>query len=292
MHTIQNDFFSVSIKKTGAELCNIKSRKTGKEYMWQANPNIWGSHAPVLFPIIGCLKEGAFIYNGKEYKTPKHGFIRHNKEVTLKEQTDHSLTFNLISNKNTRKIYPFEFDFTIEFVLKENKIEVKHTIINLGKETMLFSLGGHPAFKCPVNDGEEYSDYYLEFQQKETAVTHQVTPNGLISKTTRPVMQNVNRLDLNTHLFDDDALIFKNLKSSSIAIKSRKSSQKLTLTFPDFPYVGIWAKPNANFVCIEPWLGIADNFDTDRKLENKEGILQLEAGKTFEAMYQIEIEEE
>ena len=291
MQTIKNKFLHVSVKEIGAELCSIKSVKSNKEYVWQANPEVWNSHAPNLFPVIGCLKDGGFIFNGKKYKCPKHGFVRNNKNVKLVEKTENSLIFRLMYSDDSLKIYPFKFEFNIKYQLEKNNLNVEHTIVNRGEEPMLFSLGGHPGFNCPMNDGETYNDYYLEFEKPETAETWRVQDDGLIGKQTVPAFDESNIINLHQDLFDDDALIFKNLNSKKVSLKSRKSKQVLSMVFNDFPYLGIWAKPKAEYVCIEPWIGIADSVDSDRNFETKEGLIFLPVKESFTATYTIEIEE-
>ncbi|RLD31213.1 MAG: aldose 1-epimerase family protein [Bacteroidetes bacterium] len=207
------------------------------------------------------------------------------------EQTSNSLTFNLKYSEDSLKIYPFKFEFIIEYILEGNELILKHTIINHGDEQMLFSLGGHPGFTCPLNKDESYTDYYLEFEKPETAQTWQVQKDGLIGKETLPVLDNSPVINLHPHIFDNDALVFKNLNSSKVSLKSKKSQQVLSVSFKDFPYLGIWAKPNAKYVCIEPWIGIADSVDADRNFENKEGLTSLPAKEIFIAAYSIIIEE-
>jgi len=288
---IKNDKLHIAIKQTGAELCRIQSVVTGKNFMWNGNPDIWASTSPVLFPVIGAVKEGFVKYKGGQYAVPRHGFVRNNDHVKLVEQTENSLTFGLDYDEDLLKIYPFQFSFQITYTLQANKIIVSHKIVNQEDDELLFSLGGHPAFKCPVNEGESYEDYYLEFEQVETDSTWLLEDGGLVGNTTKPILHNTNVLHLHGHLFDQDALIFKNLKSRKVSLRSTKSGQVVTVEFDDFPYLGIWAKPNAEFVCIEPWLGIADSFDSTQQFENKEGILTLPAHQTFEASYLIEISE-
>ncbi|TDE15511.1 aldose 1-epimerase family protein [Dyadobacter psychrotolerans] len=289
IYQLENDKLQIAIQQTGAELCKIQSATTGREFMWDANPDVWASYAPVLFPIIGAVKHGYVKHNGQEYALPRHGFIRNNSNLTLLEQTSNSVTLGLKYDEELLKIYPFQFEFLITYTLKENKILVSHKVINHGNTQMFFSLGAHPAFKCPLNEGETYEDYYLEFEKVETDSTWLLESDGLVGNFTKPLLHNTNVLHLNGHLFDRDALIFKNLKSKQVSLRSTKSGQVITLHYEDFPYLGIWAKPNAHFVCIEPWLGIADSFDSDQILEKKEGILGLGAGKTFVASYTIEV---
>jgi galactose mutarotase-like enzyme len=291
MYTIRNKFLEVSVQKTGIEICSLKSVKSGKQYMWDANPEVWESYAPVLFPIIGSLKDDGYTFQGKEYSLPKHGMVRHNKDIELVSSTSSSLTFSLKYSDDTLKMYPFKFEFITKYSLEKNKLVIAHAVINHGKDAMLFSLGGHPAFKCPVNEDEMLEDYFLEFEELENAPTWVLHKNGLQGDESRPVFNNSNKIKLDAHIFDDDALIFKNLKSSLVHLKSNKSDQVLTVEYKGFPYLGIWAKPNARFVCIEPWMGITDKWNTDGKLETKEGILSLKGNSNFEAFYSIKISE-
>lgn len=290
-HTIKNNHFQVAVQHKGTELCSIKSLKTGKEYMWNANPDIWGSNAPVLFPAIGSFKNGECMIDGKMYKIPKHGFIRHNENLVVTHQTKTEINFQLDYSKETLAIYPYQFQFNIIFELIDNQIIVTHKVTNLDTKSIYFHLGGHPAFKCPINDNEDYSDYYLEFEKTETVATTLLSQNGLISNNVAPVLENTNILPLQKNLFDNDALIFKNLKSRKVSLKSHQSNQVLSVSFEGFPYLGIWAKPNAPFVCIEPWIGTADDENTDGDFLKKDKLIELPKGEIFTAQYSIEIKE-
>jgi galactose mutarotase-like enzyme len=291
LHLISNKHLKVSVLKKGAEISSIKSNKTGKEYMWNANPNIWSSHAPVLFPAIGSFKNNECSINGNRYEIPKHGFIRHNNALKVKNKTSDELNLQLEYSEQTLLIYPHKFRFNISFKLKDNKLIVSHRIENIDSKELFFSLGAHPGFKCPINEGENYEDYYLEFEKEENATRTLLNSNGLITDQTQQILSNTNILQLNTALFNDDALIFKNLKSRKVSLKSHKSKQVLTVNYQDFSYLGLWAKPNASFICIEPWLGIADHENTDGNFLKKDGLISLQIGKIFTAQYSIEIEE-
>lgn len=290
-YTIQNDQLRVSVLEKGAELCSIQSVEKGTEYMWQADPNIWGSHAPNLFPVIGCLKDNGFIHEGSEYAMTKHGFIRNNTHVKLLEQSENKLSFILSSNQETRKIYPFEFEFKTHFVLESNQVKVIHEIINTGENEMLFHLGGHPAFNCQLKSDEEYADYYLEFEQNESVNTWNLSDDGLIASEGKRILDNSKQIDLHPEIFANDALILKNLNSSAVSLKCKKSNFELKFMFKDFPYLGLWAKPNAPYVCIEPWIGLADNANTNREFSTKELIQKLQPNNSFTAEYSIEITE-
>jgi galactose mutarotase-like enzyme len=288
-YTIKNDVLALLVKQKGAELCSINDVATGTEYIWDANPAIWGSHSPVLFPIIGCLKENSYLHNGNQYTIPKHGFIRDNENINLESQAQNALTFILESSADTYTIYPFQFKFFIQYMLEKNRITITHTVSNIGTEKMFFSLGGHPAFKCPLNKNEKFSDYYLEFEADETALAWGPLENGLIGPKTRSVIDMKKFIYLNDTTFNKGALVFKNLNSSSIMLVSKSRGPILNVKYRGFPYLGIWSKPGAPFVCIEPWLGIADSWDSDRNLQTKEGILALGSGKSFEIAYCIGI---
>lgn len=291
MRTIQNTQLKISVQDKGAELCSIVSLKNEKEYMWHADPAIWGSYAPVLFPIIGALKNGEYLYEGKTYSVPKHGFIRNNEKLRFEQISENVIAYSLKYDEESLKKYPFKFEFFIRFILEDNSILVEHEIINHSEtDEMYFSLGGHPAFKCPINEGENYEDYYLEFEKVESVPTWEVLSSGLIDSTTRPLLENTNELNLYKNLFDKDALILKEHNSKRVSLKSRKSNNSVTVEYKDFPYLGIWAKPAADFVCIEPWLGISDSHDTDQDFTTKEGVLKLEAQSNFKASFRIIIE--
>ena len=291
MYTLENNKLKIAVKQVGAELCQITSIKNNTEFMWDADPQIWGSYAPNLFPIIGALKNDSYMYEHQQYQLSKHGFVRNNKDVELVEKTSNSLTFKLISNTELLKIYPFKFEFFITYKLSDNQIDVIHTVKNRDSKTMFFSLGGHPAFKCPVFEGEAYHDYTLEFEHIENSRTHLINMvNGLISNKTKPVLNNSKSIPLTHELFNEDALIFKDLKSRKVTLKSKSHGFILTVKYDDFPYLGIWAKPQGDYVCIEPWLGIADHENTNQQLTTKEGIITLNQNETFTASYTIEID--
>ncbi|WP_027137319.1 aldose 1-epimerase family protein [Gaetbulibacter saemankumensis] len=291
MHSLKNDKLEISIKNMGAELCKIASVKYQTHFMWDANPDVWRGYAPNLFPIVGALKNNSYLFEGNTYTLPKHGFIRNNDDMELHEKTNDTLTFKLIYSEKTLKMYPFKFEFYISFKLIDNAIQIHHTIKNLDINPLYFSLGGHPAFKCPVFKNENYEDYYLEFEHAENSKTHLIDmSNGLISLDTKPIFNNTNTLPLKHELFNKDALVFKDLKSKKVALKSHSKGRILSVEFQDFPYLGIWAKPSGDYVCIEPWLGIADHVDTNQDFKNKDGIIKLNPETEFKASYLVEID--
>lgn len=292
MNTIKNDTLEIGVKTVGAELCSIKSIKTGTQYIWQADPAIWGSHAPVLFPVIGNIKNQQVEYKGIQYPVPRHGFIRNNENIEMVAHTANTLKYRLSYSEELLKIYPFKFELFISFILNGNKLTVKHEVVNKGEEVMYYSLGGHPGFNCPLFKDEKYEDYYLEFPEQESAQKLEVLSSGLIGEGKTPVLNNTKTLPLTGELFNDEAIIFKDLKSSQVAIKSRNHNNKIVFNFTGFPYIAFWAKPQSPYICIEPWQGIADFEKCSGKLQEKEGIVQLAAGSTDSLSYSIEIIEE
>ncbi|UAB75324.1 aldose 1-epimerase family protein [Mesoflavibacter sp. SCSIO 43206] len=290
MFQLSNDLLNIKVKAKGAELCEISSVKNNRQFMWHADPKVWASYAPNLFPIIGSMKDDSYVFNEKTYHMPKHGFVRHNEDIKLLEQTENSLTFSLKQNKKISEWFPFDFEFLLKYTLTDNILTLTHTVKNLDDSDMYFSIGGHPAFKCPFYDEENYTDYHLEFEHPETAKSYLLNmDNGLVTDQTKPVFNTKNTINLKPDLFNEDALIFKDLTSRKVALVSKNHGEILNVSFPDFKYLGIWAKPNAPYVCIEPWLGIADHENTNQDITKKEGIIKLAANKTFTASYSIQI---
>ncbi len=289
IHRLENELLSVGIKSIGAELCSIINKHTAVEYIWHGDPAFWGSHAPVLFPIIGALKDNTYFFEGNEYHLPKHGFFRNNENVILKKKSDDTLTFSLKYSEETLKSYPFKFELEVSFILKDKTLEVKHQVFNLDDQPVYFSLGGHPALNAPLFPGEIYEDYYLEFDQKMDLDTCVLTKDGLISNTSKTVTKKDDKIQLTPELFNDDALIFEDIQSKNVSLMSKHTGKILSLKYEDFKNLGVWAKPKAPYVCIEPWLGIADMEDTDQELKNKIGINKLMPTHSFCASYFIEI---
>lgn len=271
----------ITINTRGAELANYKI--DGEEFIWQANPEYWGASSPVLFPFVGTIKDKKYVYNNKEYEiTTRHGFAR-TEDFELVERTKNSLKFKFSSNEETLKKYPFEFDLFITYVILENSLEIKYDVENKTDGEMYFSLGTHPAFALDVDENTKLEDYYLQFTENETAKKYKLSADGLVLDEMENSLNNENIINITENLFDNDAIIYKNLKSEKVTIKNNKNSKSLEVDFKGFPYVAFWSKPKAPFVCIEPWYGISDFEKTSGKLEEKVGILKLEKDEKFSA---------
>lgn len=280
LHTIESDAFKITVSSTGAELHHIYSKKTGVEYLWQGDPAYWGSRAPVLFPIIGGLKNGRYQYNQHHYALSKHGFVRKAYFYKVSPQTtpEGTLVLEYVDNPATRVVYPFSFTMRTVYTVNGNTLAIEYHVMNQSKGEMLFSIGAHEAYRCPRGDGEAFTDYCVEFDRDGLYQSMPVSANGLLTDAPFPVIDNGRTLPLVHELFANDALIFKNIASKNIALKSKKSSTVIQVTY-DAPHLGIWTKVGAPFVCFEPWWGLPDYEDTTGMLADKEGIIRLAKGE-------------
>lgn len=288
MITITNAVVSATINPKGAELTSLIQQATQTEYMWSADPAFWGKSSPVLFPVVGSLKDDTYIYEGKTYTLPRHGFA--SERIFLVEtRAEDSVTFLLESDEASQQVFPFSFQLRLHYSLDGSRLNVKYDIRNISDADMLFSVGGHPAFKVPFADGTNYEDYYLAFNTTEDLMQWPLSKEGLIELTPEKLPTDNNRIHLTKELFYQDALVFKHLKSDSVVLKSDKTPHQLVFHFSDFPFLGIWAAKNADFVCIEPWCGIADSVNHNQQLTDKEGINTLNAHQSFERTWAVEI---
>ena len=278
---IKNSILTAEIKHFGAELISLKTN-LNKEYIWEGNPEFWGKHSPVLFPIVGTLKNNLFHFNGMEYNLSRHGFAR-DMEFELIDVTENSATFSLQSSEETVKVYPFEFELQIIYTLNENNLSIIYKVINKGKTAMPFSIGAHPAFALP----NQFENYVIAFE-KEESLEYYLLENDLISNKTKKLEVHNKQVPLAYELFEDDALIFKTIKSKSLTILENENPI-LRVHFEDFPSLGIWTKMKAPFICIEPWFGYADTTENSGNLFEKEGIQILESNATFHSKFSIEI---
>lgn len=283
-HTLTSNEISLTINSQGAELSSVKNRN-GLEFIWQAKPDVWARHAPVLFPIIGKLKNNQFIFEGKTYELPQHGFAR-DMELSLKEKNDTSCVFELRSDANTKKVFPFDFVFQIIYILNGNKLTIKYNVKNPGSDALFFSIGAHPAFNVPLQANETFEDYYLEFEKNNYNVT--ILNEGLRTSSKQNLEVKDKKLFLSKNLFDRDALVFENSQIDSMALCSSKSNHKIIMHSKNFPYFGIWSKKGCTqFVCLEPWFGIADHENTNQNFSQKEGIISLNANEEFVCEFEL-----
>lgn len=289
MITIENDYLKASFLTKGAEWRSFVEKVHGREFMWQGDPQFWGKAAPVLFPIVGTLKNGQYEWQGKTYKLPRHGFAR-DREFRVKEQESWRVVFVLDSDEETKKVYPFDFSFEIEYRLWKRVIHTSYRIVNQGTGDLWFSVGAHPAFNLPFDGEGRFEDGFLDFELKEPLERWMLNADGLLSGETRPLPNAGRSLVTTRPLFSEDALVLKKLKSSRITLRQKDSGVALSMEFPGFPYFGVWTAPNAPFLCLEPWCGVTDSVSSTGKLEEKEGIERLAAGGVFTRSFAVTVE--
>lgn len=288
MIQLQNAHLQVHIHPKGAELQQLFHLPSQSDFVWNAQA-IWAKHSPVLFPIVGSLKNNTYYYQKADYQLLRHGFAR-DKVFLVENQTENKATFLLTHDESTLANYPFEFELRLIYEIANNQLNVTYQVHNPTASQLWFSVGGHPAFRVPFDEKETYDDYTLCFNTEEELWRWPLSPDGLI-ETQPTLVSTTNRLALTKSLFYEDALVFKHLTSTAVTLSSVKSNHSLTFDFRGFPYLGIWAAKDANFVCIEPWCGIADSVDSTQELTQKEGIICLESNQTFERTWSVIISE-
>lgn len=260
----------------GAELVSVE--KDGFERLHDGKKD-WNRHSPILFPIVGKLKDGKTLINGKEYEMGQHGFARDMEFEKIGEDS-----YVLKYNEETLKKYPFKFELYVSYELSKNSVTTKYRIINKDDKMIYFGLGGHPAFACDYSSGK----YRLEFEDVEDDVEIYQLNNGLVKdipeKKTRFIKEN--RIYLNNKTFENDAIIIKNVKSRVVYLKT-ETKTVLSFEFKDFPYLGIWSKPGAHFICIEPWFNTADKVSSNGIFEEKEDLIELKPNQEFQTHYTV-----
>ena len=280
LYKAENENFTLAVKEMGAELNSLKSKKTDIEYIWYGDESIWYGQSPILFPIIGRLLDDKYTLNGKGYSMEKHGIVR-KKPFVLSERTEDSLTFIKTQNEDTLKDYPYNFELKVVFQLTDGGLRVTHRITNTDEKVMLYSFGAHPGFNCEIGD-------YLEFSDDTKLFTERIDHESILIEETFPVEMDGNKVVLTPEIFNDDALILSDFKSHNIKIKSKNHNRVISFDF-DSPFLGIWAKPNAPYVCLEPWWGVNDNYDKKADFSQKRGIMSLLPGESKEFIWEVSI---
>ncbi len=288
MVVLENEELKIVINSKGAELCSLLDKNDQNEYIWQADPAVWAYHAPNLFPIVGGLINNTLFVDGKKYSMNRHGFAR-NSNFRIILSTPNQAIFGLRYNEETLKSYPYQFEFQVIYQLVGRQLSIGYKVINLDEKDIYFSVGAHPAFNVPINGNGDLNDYCLEFDCEEELISHQLSSSGFFNHQTINIPTENKVLKLNSSLFLEDALVFKNLKSRTVILKSVNLDKKVILKCHSFNYLGIWSKPNAPFICIEPWLGCADTEGERVDISQKEAILHLKKGHVFEADFSISV---
>ena len=281
LYTIENEFISVSVKKAGAELSSLKSKETGIEYLWQGNPDVWYGQSPILFPIVGTVLDNKYRVDGKEYELFRHGIAR-KRDFELKEQGDGVLVLTQSWSEDTLKVYPYRYILDVEFRIEGKKLTVTHTVKNDDDKTIYFSIGAHPGFNCKIGD-------WLEFEENETLVCEKIDTDSILNGKHYPTLTDSRRFDITADVFVDDAHILSGMKSDTVYLKSDFRPQVVKFNFGKVPFLGLWAKPGAEYVCIEPWYGLNDSREKKDDFSQKRGIQKIETDEEFVFPFSAEI---
>ncbi|MFV0555995.1 MAG: aldose 1-epimerase family protein [Lactovum sp.] len=285
---LENDQLMIQVDSYGAELHSIK--KNGAEYLWQADKSYWARHAPILFPIVGKLKDGEYRLADQTYQMSGHGFARDHEFQLIKVDKD-ELVYELTETEDSLNRYPFEFRLRVSYKLKKNKIRIRYSVKNKDEKFMYFGIGAHPAFNVPIEKGS-FEDYKLEISPSENREFIPLNLSDATLNLNERKEVELESLSLTHDLFKKDALIFKSSPEMSVSLTNSQDERKVKLSWKDMPYFGLWSPypTEAAFVCIEPWCGLADAEDTDGDLSTKFAINELESEATFKCEYTIEID--
>lgn len=269
------------IETIGAELQAVYNAN-GKQFLWDGDGRFWARRAPVLFPICGGMKNDSYTLNGKLYNMPKHGFCR-DAEFAVESQKDDEVVFYIETTEERFKLFPFDFRFYITYKIRNGVLEIFYTVKNLGNDTMYFSVGSHEAYACP----EGIESYRIEFEEEEK-LESLVIEDNLIRSHTVLISEGTKVLPLKYDYFKVDALCFRNLRSKKIWLVG--GDRRIEVSWDDFEFVLFWTKQNAPFICIELNCGTDDFDTTDGNIKTKEGIISLEAGKTFKRVHSMKFD--
>jgi len=261
----------------GAQLFTLRDR-AARDLLWDGDPAVWSGRAPLLFPIVGVLVDGSYRYGAKTYRLPRHGFAR-NRTFSIAEVTPSTAVFRLNADKASLLVYPFDFELTVRFELAGPNLSLTTSIRNKGDSDMPASFGYHPGFRWPLPFGQPRTSHFIEFDSEEIAPIRRIDSAGLLTPERHPTPVSHRRLNLVDTLFLDDVLIFDEIKSRSV-IYGSDAGPRIQVSFPDAPYLGIWTKPGAHFICIEPWHGVTDRQGFSGDFREKEGVFMLPCGNT------------
>ncbi len=292
IYSIENDALKISVHTDGAQLYSVYSKRTNTEYLWQGDPAFWTGRAYNLFPFIGRMVEGRFTYAGESYPSKAHGLARY-FPFALEKQTENALVFLFKDNAETHKEYPFNFEFRAIFELDGNVLTTRYEVTNTDTRTLICCFGGHPGINVPFGKGE-FEDYYLEFS-KPTATRQQIIEEGMPFMADKsvpyPLVDGV-KLPLRHELFANDAVVLENT-SGCVCIKSDKEKRYVKMHYEDYPFIGFWHinKPNAPYVCLEPWSALPAVKDKLVELETKPNMTHVPVGKTATKSFTLEIYE-
>ena len=278
---LTSEHYSVTVSRLGAETVSFMDHNLQKEYLWQGNPDVWYGQSPILFPIVGQILDNKYRVDGKEYEMAKHGIAR-KRDFELKEAGEGYLILTQKWNEETLAGYPYKYILDVEFRLEGKTITVKHTVTNDDDKTIYFSIGAHPGFNCKIGD-------YLEFEENETLVCEKINPDSILDGIHYPTLNNEKVFEITADVFNKDAHVLSGMKSDTLYLKSNVRNEVIKFNFGKAPYLGIWAKPGAEYVCIEPWYGINDSYDKKADFSEKRAIQSATVGTDFSFSWTAEI---
>ena len=287
--TIKSKDMKVTVSARGAELQSIQS-SDGTEYLWQGDPAYWTSHAPNIFPYVARLTDGKFLHKGSVYGFGNHGLVRY-AELAVIERSQDSVTYELVSDENTLRQYPFAFRYTMRYRVTGNRLEMQTTVENTGSERMYFAVGGHPGFNVPLENGLSFSDYVIEFDEPADPYRIKLADSGAVTPgQERYALEESRRIRLSHSLFDHDAIVLHHM-AKKVTIKAETGRRSITVYYPDFRYLGLWHKPktDAPYLCVEPWTSLPSREGIVETLALQSDLLFLDPGKRYQTAWWIEI---
>lgn len=283
--TLRNSCLTVEIDDLGAQLCSVKNT-AGTEYIWQADPCVWGRHAPLLFPVVGRLQGGQYIHRGTTYTIPSHGFARDSR-FSVAEQSDCRVSFRLTHSRETLDVYPFPFVLTVTYTLEENRLIKACTVENTGSEEMLYELGGHDGFVAPLDPGEIMADYAILIPGVDTLHPYGMDQQAMLTPKGPSWPLEGGRIPLKPSTYGLDTIILDQTQGKAMLV-NKAGKARVTMDFADFPYLALWTqeKPfDTNYICIEPWTTLPDGTFVGRALAEKQGIRTLAPGQSETLTY-------
>lgn len=290
LHTIENDNLLCTIESSGAEIRSLIDKHSGAEYIWQIDPSVWGSSSPVLFPAIGKINSDRITHLGQDYAMVKHGIVRNNDTLKFEKSSISSCSFTLTTSEATLVRYPYQFSFTVSFTLVEKCLVMAYSITNLDTQPMAFTCGGHTAYACPLTKGTILTDYVVEFPSQISLEATRLGSSGLLSDQKEIIPNDGALLPLSNTLFDNDALIFTNIQADWVRLRKRSKQKGVVIRFQGYPHLALWSKPKADYLCIEPWLGLPDRENESLEITKKTTYTTIAPGKTFISTIETEIE--
>lgn len=283
--TISNEKLAVTIPLRGAEVRSVKNVVTQHEYMWSGDSAVWAGVSPVLFPVVGKTSENQVLWHGKGYPQGNHGFAR-NAQFEIISQSETKVVLAIVSNQTEGCSYPFNLRFLVSYELVANQLITCYQVENLGSEIAYFSVGAHPAFACPFDGAHQFSDYVIEFEYEENLTHHEITSAAFFTgKTTAVALKTI---ELSADTFAKDAIVYTGYRSKHILLREKNSSRAVKVSLDGFPWLGLWSKPGAPYVCIEPWCGHSDMLGFTGELDAKAAIETVAANGSWSRQFSVE----